>query len=138
MMVQMALSLVSIHHRGGLSTIGASVGLGFVGALSDEAEFLRLRLPEPTDEDLVLVADVRLLRTLPPSLLSSTSACGGGAGVGSGSRGAGGAVGSTLSPEKNSCRPSAGHTVRISSSTMLRKSPVLPAESGATGMYEWW
>lgn len=138
MMVQMALSLISIHQRGGLSTIGASIGLSFAGALSDEAEFLRLRLPEPTDEDLTLLADVRRLRTLPPSLLSSASAGCGRAGVGSGSGGAGGPVAITLSPEGNSCRPSGGHSVRIASSTMLRKSPVLPAESGGTGMYEWW
>lgn len=137
-MVQMALSLISIHQRGGLSTIGASVGLGFAGVLSDEAEFLRLRFPEPTDEDLTLLADVRRLRTLPPSLLSSASAGGWEAGVDSDSGGAGGPVAITLSPERYSCRPSAGHSVRIASSTMLRKSPVLPAESGGTGMYEWW
>lgn len=144
MIVHTALSFIWIHQRGGLSTMGCSGALVLaVGALSDDDESRRPRT-EPTDDEREprpLTDDGRRLSTLPPSLLSSApmhaaSTAGSGPASGSGTGGgAGDAIGA--SEAGNSWRPSAGNSVRISSSAMQRKPPVLPAESGATGIHEW-
>lgn len=120
--------------------MGWSGAWGLPGAFSEEAE-LRRPHAEPTEDEretLPLLAEVRRLRTLPPSLLMSTSRSTADSADSDPRSGIGGGIGAAMSVSAGgkSWRPSDMNSVRMSSSATQKKPPVLPADSGVIGMYE--